>query len=210
MSNPDYPREKRPPCDRAGNHFAKDSAYVDPQSDQSRTNQPSTPPMEAFACLLIVNDVMTRLRPCQCSDALSCGFQGLCCFYEPQFSVVEQVAEYSKDAKRESHRPARRDLKGLQMSLKLKWPICCPIETCFPVFLLLLWDDLNDGTRGISLFHFGERFANVLQTLFGQNAGQVSDRNDGPQHAERPRGPAAVENLGHEKGIRALGDETSQ
>lgn len=102
--------------------------------------------METFACFLVVNDVMPRLRPCQCSDALSCGFKGLCCFYEPQFSVVEQVAEHSKDAKRESRRSDSRDLKGLQMPLKLKRLICCPIETCFPVFLLLLWHDFNDRT----------------------------------------------------------------
>ena len=146
LSHSEHPREKRPPCDRAGKRFAKDSACADPQSDQSRTNQPSTPAIEAFAGFLVVNDVMTRLRPRQSSDALSCGLQGLCCFYEPQFSVVEQVAEHSKDAKRESHRSAPRDLKGLQMPLKFNWPICCPIETCFPVLLLLLWHDLNDGT----------------------------------------------------------------
>ncbi len=100
--------------------------------------------MEALACFLIVNDVLTPLRLCQCSDALSCGFKGLCCFYKTQFSTVEQVAEHSKDAKRESHRSDPRDLEGLQMSLKLKWPFCCPIKTCFPG--LLAWHNLNDGT----------------------------------------------------------------
>ena len=111
-----------------------------------RINRLSTPAMETFACFRVVNDVLTQRELRQCLNALSCGFKGLDGFYETQFPAVEQVAELNKDAKRESHGSDHGDLPALQMSLKLKWPFCCPIETCFPMLLLLVWHDLDDGT----------------------------------------------------------------
>jgi hypothetical protein len=50
----------------------------------------------------IVDDVLTWPDLCECVDTPSCGFKVLGCLYEMQLSIVEHIADDSKDAKREA------------------------------------------------------------------------------------------------------------
>jgi hypothetical protein len=68
---------------------------------------------------LILNDVLASLQLCECSDALSCVFEGLRFLYEMQASV----ASHLEDAKWQRHqnsrwkRPIRRDSSAIIASI---------------------------------------------------------------------------------------------